>query len=162
MSHEQNPLALVGSTRPPRLATPQVVFAGLISRRTRSSLCGEAQQPAVGERDIDRAVGHGQAVPRRGRRQRVLCEFLSGRCVRQPEHAAHSSRLKSGQQIHSIGGGLAVASIEPAQTDEAHDLIVQGFATCFVGHAGVMVHDNTFRKPTTVLTPGLSRIPVAP
>ena len=72
-----------------------------------------------------------------------------------------AKRLKSGQQIHSIGGGLAVASIEPAQTEEAHNLVVQDFATYFVGHAAVMVHDNTFRKPTTVVTPGLSRKPVA-
>jgi len=39
--------------------------------------------------------------------------------------------------------------------DEAHNLVIAGHATYFVGEKGVLVHDNTYRAPTQALVPGL-------
>ncbi len=66
-----------------------------------------------------------------------------------------AKRLEVGQQLHCVGGGQTIDRIEPAASFKAYNLVVADFGTYFVGEAGVLVHDNTYRKPTTALTPGL-------
>jgi hypothetical protein len=44
-----------------------------------------------------------------------------------------------------------------AAEKEAHNLVVGDFNTYFVGDHGFLVHDNTYRRPTTALLPGLHR-----
>jgi hypothetical protein len=39
---------------------------------------------------------------------------------------------------------------------EAHNLVVEGFNTYFVGDWGTLVHDNTYWKPTTTVVPGMT------
>ena len=68
-----------------------------------------------------------------------------------------AKRLEGGQQLHGIRGGQVIGAIEPAATAKAYNLVVEDFGTYFVGDSGVLVHDNTYRKPTTALTPGLKR-----
>jgi hypothetical protein len=38
---------------------------------------------------------------------------------------------------------------------EAHNLVVEGFNTYFVGDTAALVHDNTYWQPTTTVTPGM-------
>ena len=66
-----------------------------------------------------------------------------------------AKQLVVGQQVHSLDGGQTVRDINFAPPAEAYNLVVEDFATYFVGHAGILVHDNTYRRPTTALTPGL-------
>ena len=49
-----------------------------------------------------------------------------------------------------------VAAVEPAGEEEAYNLVVADFNTYFVGESGVLVHDNTPRRPTRATLPGWS------
>jgi hypothetical protein len=66
-----------------------------------------------------------------------------------------AKRLESGQQLHSTAGGLNVSSMRTAEPEQVFNLVVADFGSYFVGEQGVLVHDNTFRKPTTAIAPGL-------
>jgi hypothetical protein len=66
-----------------------------------------------------------------------------------------AKHLEGGQQLHGIRGGHRIDRSEPAGTDTAYNLVVADFSTYFVGESGILAHDNTYRKPTTALTPGL-------
>ena len=68
-----------------------------------------------------------------------------------------AKRLEVGQYLHSVHGIQRVDGIEDGGTAAAHNLVVAGFNNYFVGDAGVLVHDNTYRTPNKVLTPGLAR-----
>lgn len=63
--------------------------------------------------------------------------------------------IETGQELHGIDGGTSVHKVELLKREkEAHNLVVADFATYFVGETGVLVHDNTYRKPTRALIPG--------
>ncbi len=64
--------------------------------------------------------------------------------------------LKSGTQMHGVTGTLEVVSVAPAGRQQTHNLIVADFHTYLVGKAKVLSHDNTIRKPTDTLVPGLA------
>jgi hypothetical protein len=66
-----------------------------------------------------------------------------------------AKQLKTGDQLHSIRGGMTVNSLEPVERAAAYNLVVADFNTYFAGSAQVLVHDNTYRKPTRCITPGL-------
>lgn len=64
--------------------------------------------------------------------------------------------IEEGQELHGIEGGVMVHEVELLKREEeAHNLVVADFSTYFVGKMGVLVHDNTYRKPTRALVPGL-------
>jgi len=50
-----------------------------------------------------------------------------------------------------------IRSIEPAGEAEAYNLVVAEFNTYFVGESGILVHDNTPRRPTRALVPGVAK-----
>jgi hypothetical protein len=67
--------------------------------------------------------------------------------------------LTVGERLHSLSGGIAVKNVEKAPSDDqpvevAYNLIVADFSTYFVGKQGILVHDNTLRKPTCAVLPG--------
>jgi hypothetical protein len=67
-----------------------------------------------------------------------------------------AKHVKEGDQLHGIGGIVNVNSIEPLPNKvEAHNLVVDDSNTYFVGNCGMLVHDNTYRKPTRAIVPGL-------
>ena len=67
-----------------------------------------------------------------------------------------AKELKAGDRLHSHGGAIEVASIEPLEKPEpAHNLVVADFNSYFVGNQGLLVHDNEFRQPTRAVVPGL-------
>lgn len=75
-------------------------------------------------------------------------------------------QLAAGEQLHTLSGGATIEDIEKVNADDATEsafnLIVADFSTYFVGERGVLVHDNTPRKPTAAVLPGLvdrSRLP---
>jgi len=51
---------------------------------------------------------------------------------------------------------IRVAAIESTDEAEAYNLIVADFNTYFVGKGGILVHDNTPRRPTRATVPGLA------
>jgi hypothetical protein len=66
-----------------------------------------------------------------------------------------AKELVAGDLLHSLGGAVRVEKVEPAGEDKAYNLVVDDFNTYFVGQAGLLVHDNEFRKPTRAIVPGL-------
>ena len=64
--------------------------------------------------------------------------------------------LQKDDHVHGVNGGLNIDDIELLKIDQAaHNLVVADFATYFVGEVGILVHDNTYRKPTRAIVPGL-------
>jgi hypothetical protein len=72
-----------------------------------------------------------------------------------------AKELTAGDLLHSLGGAERIDKVEPAGEDKAYNLVVDDFNTYFVGQAGLLVHDNEFRKPTRATVPGLVEEPVA-
>jgi hypothetical protein len=71
-----------------------------------------------------------------------------------------SKQLETGAKFHGLSGGVPVENVEKdesaqAQSQYAYNLIVAEFNTYFVGEHGILVHDNTPRRPTSALLPGL-------
>lgn len=71
-----------------------------------------------------------------------------------------TKQLEAGKSMHSLSGGVPIESVEKLETDEssagfAYNLILADFHSYFVGDRGILVHDNTPRKPTAALLPGL-------
>jgi len=65
--------------------------------------------------------------------------------------------LKTGDRLHGLNGSTPIENIALLDKEEqAFNLVVDDFNTYFVGQAGLLVHDNEFRKPTRAIVPGLS------
>jgi hypothetical protein len=58
--------------------------------------------------------------------------------------------------LHGVTGSSKIRSIEPANEAEAYNLVVADFNTYFVGESGILVHDNTPRRSTRTVVPGLT------
>jgi hypothetical protein len=67
-----------------------------------------------------------------------------------------AKELGDGAMLHGISGSPRVASIAPDGEEEAYNLVVAEFNTYFVGESGILVHDNTPRRPTRAVIPGVS------
>ena len=65
--------------------------------------------------------------------------------------------LKPRHQLHGATGTAQVDSVVQTGFQKTYNLIVADFHTYFVGPARILSHDNTIRKPTDILVPGLAR-----
>ncbi|WP_197533659.1 polymorphic toxin-type HINT domain-containing protein [Symmachiella dynata] len=65
--------------------------------------------------------------------------------------------LKQGDLLHSVTGAQSVDGMTNGPIAKVYNLIVADFNTYFVGHDMVLSHDNTIRKPTNAVVPGLMR-----
>ena len=65
--------------------------------------------------------------------------------------------IKAGDQLYSLSVVMMVNEVKPHVSAQVHNLIVDGFNNYFVGNSGVLAHDNTIRKPTRAVVPGLLR-----
>lgn len=63
--------------------------------------------------------------------------------------------LKLGDQVHCMDGAKGVSSMVKSPRGDAYNLIVDDFGSYFVTELGVLVHDNTYRKPNRAVSPGL-------
>jgi hypothetical protein len=57
--------------------------------------------------------------------------------------------------LHGVRDSPRVAAIKSAGEAEAYNLVVADVSTYFVGRHGILVHDNTPRKPSQGAVPGL-------
>jgi hypothetical protein len=67
-----------------------------------------------------------------------------------------AKELAEGAVLHGVPGSARVRAIESSMQEEAYNLVVADFNTYFVGDSGLLVHDNTPRKPTRVVLPGIA------
>ncbi|MFO0790742.1 MAG: polymorphic toxin-type HINT domain-containing protein [Pirellulales bacterium] len=68
-----------------------------------------------------------------------------------------AKELETGVNLHCTRGVASIESIESVPDDESFNLIVGEFNTYFVGERGVLVHDNTPRRPAPVIVPGVAK-----
>lgn len=66
-----------------------------------------------------------------------------------------AKELSEGAVLCGIHSASRIRSIEPAGEAETYNLVVGDFNTYFVGASGVLVHDNTPRRPTRAIVPGI-------
>lgn len=67
-----------------------------------------------------------------------------------------AKELGDDARLHGINGSSRVRSIAPAIDAESYNLVVADYNTYFVGEAGILVHDNTPRRPTQAIVPGVA------
>jgi hypothetical protein len=63
--------------------------------------------------------------------------------------------LQVGMNVHTLRGTATVAAIEKDKTEAAYNLVVEDFHTYFAGKGKYLTHDNTIRRPTDRVVPGL-------
>jgi pretoxin HINT domain-containing protein len=66
-----------------------------------------------------------------------------------------AKELGDGAVLCGLGRASTIKAIESAGEAEAYNLVVAEFNTYFVGTQGILVHDNTPRRPTTAILPGI-------
>ena len=66
-----------------------------------------------------------------------------------------AKELEDGAMLHSVTGTTRIENVKPATDAETYNLVVADFNTYFVGESGILVHDNTPRRPTRAFVPGL-------
>jgi hypothetical protein len=66
-----------------------------------------------------------------------------------------AKELEDSMLLHSVTGDARIESIQPSTEAETYNLVVADFNTYFVGKSGMLVHDNTPRRPTRCVVPGL-------
>jgi len=66
-----------------------------------------------------------------------------------------TKELGEGAVLCGVNRAARVRSIESTGEAEAYNLVVADLNTYFVGKSGILVHDNTPRKPTRATVPGV-------
>jgi hypothetical protein len=64
--------------------------------------------------------------------------------------------LQPGMLLHTLVGTAEVESIERGDSQRSFNLVVADSHTYFVGDHMVLTHDNTVRRPTNRIVPGLA------
>jgi len=66
-------------------------------------------------------------------------------------------QLQSGSELHGVDGTVRVSQVDEGPVAASYNLIVADFHSYFAGHyQPVLCHDNTVRRPTRSLVPGLT------
>ena len=63
--------------------------------------------------------------------------------------------LQVGMNVHTLAGTATVAAIAKDKSERAYNLVVEGYHTYFAGNGKYLTHDNTIRRPTDRVVPGL-------
>jgi hypothetical protein len=66
-------------------------------------------------------------------------------------------KLEPGWRLHTPNGSLVISHVEEGPESRAHNMMVEDFRCFFVGSNKILVHDNTVRRPTAALVPGVGR-----
>jgi hypothetical protein len=64
--------------------------------------------------------------------------------------------LREGMQLHTLRGTVPVEGVEPGALQTTIGLVTADFHTFFAGQGMVLTHDNTIRRPTNRIVPGLA------
>jgi hypothetical protein len=63
--------------------------------------------------------------------------------------------LEPGMRCHTLTGTVPIETVEKGSTQATYNLVVADFHTYFAGRQRVLTHDNTVRRPTRCIVPGL-------
>jgi hypothetical protein len=64
-------------------------------------------------------------------------------------------QLQADMRLHTLTGTIDLTSVEQGGRQDTYNLVVADFHTYFVGEQKILTHDNTIRKPTNCIVPGL-------
>jgi hypothetical protein len=64
--------------------------------------------------------------------------------------------LQPQMRLHTLKGTVDLESVEPGGKQDTYNLVVADFHTYFAGTEKILTHDNTIRKPTNCVVPGLA------
>jgi hypothetical protein len=67
-----------------------------------------------------------------------------------------TKELEAKDRLYTLDGSAHITSVEEGADREAHNLVVEGFGTYFVGKQGLLVRDNALGRVTTDPLPGYS------
>ena len=67
-----------------------------------------------------------------------------------------TKEVGDGAILHGVTGSPRVEAVKADGEEEAYNLVVADYNTYFVGESGVLVHDNTPRRPTRATEPGVA------
>lgn len=67
-----------------------------------------------------------------------------------------AKELEGADRLHTLQGAASITALEAGPDCEAHNLVVEGFGTYFVGKSGLLVRDNTLRGSPAGPIPGYS------
>jgi hypothetical protein len=82
-----------------------------------------------------------------------------------------TKQLAAGDRVHALSGGVPVETVKTLEADLDDELLLGGLAynlivaddnSYFVGDRGILVHDNTPRRPTAAILPGLAQREASP
>ena len=68
-----------------------------------------------------------------------------------------TKELEDGAVLQSLAGTGRVNGVQSAPEAETYNLVVADFNTYFIGSSGILAHDNTPRKPTQAVLPGIQK-----
>jgi hypothetical protein len=68
-----------------------------------------------------------------------------------------TKELEDGAVLQSLAGTGRVKGVQSAPEAETYNLVVADFNTYFIGSSGILAHDNTPRKPTQAVLPGIQK-----
>ena len=63
--------------------------------------------------------------------------------------------VKSGMVLHGVDGVTLISDVEASRSEKTFNMVVANFHTYVVGSARILCHDNTPRRPTNAVVPGL-------
>lgn len=66
-----------------------------------------------------------------------------------------SKELAGGMVLQTLAGAGQVRRVQSATDAETYNLVVADFNTYFIGTSGILAHDNTPRRPTQAVLPGI-------
>ena len=66
-----------------------------------------------------------------------------------------TKELGDGAVLQTLAGTGRVKGVQSAPDAETYNLVVADFNTYFVGNSGILAHDNTPRRPTQAVLPGI-------
>ena len=64
--------------------------------------------------------------------------------------------LESGMVLHGVDGPTLISDIAESRSEQTFNLVVSEFHTYVVGSMRILCHDNTPRRPTNAVVPGLA------
>lgn len=72
-----------------------------------------------------------------------------------------AKELQADDRLHTLEGSAPIALLEDGPDWEAHNLVIEGFGTYFVGKAGLLVRDNHLGEVPNTPIPGYSVVATA-
>ncbi len=65
-------------------------------------------------------------------------------------------QLQAGMRFHTLEGTVDLSDVDQHGKQDTYNLIVADYHSYFVGKEKILTHDNTIRKPTNCVVPGLT------